>query len=744
MREMFLKLLLCVYAVVLIIILSNSMSFGQDTKTPFATTPSPLANRYAYSNNGLWIDSAVKLVYYKQTSDSTLLGVDMSGKLYKVTKSMIGNWVAGVSGGSGSVTSVGLAMPSAFSVTGAPVTGSGTLTVTGNGTSGQYITGTGALATFPTPVTLYSSNGTLTNDRTINGGGNFLSFHGLNNFNVATGGGSFQLTDQGDFSLSTVRPGAGPLDLMTISNDGNYSFNSYDNGSSSLQRLQITGGDDTANLTVSNAHLQFSPGTVNNNSSGKYKILVQDTVTGYVERIVPGATGTVTNVSGTTPIHVANSTATPVISIDNSSADGITKGAASFTASDFNSSAGLISVDYANAQAATTSQKGFLTSADWNTFNSKQGALTLTTTGTSGASTLVGNVLNVPQYSSGGGVTSVGTFNTTSTTNGIDISGGSITLHAADVTNPGALTATAQTIGGAKTFATGITNLKVGAVAATVYDGETLINTTAASSGSQMYSPATHWIGQGWKTTAAAASQSIDFRAYVIPRQGTIAPKGNLTFGVNVNNTGWIDNILNINSANQVLIGSDSMVSSSDFPNFQIAIGTGSFIQFAREQFNNEPCIKMHSGDFGTDNKIVSMYGLELSSSNSNYSGLLIGNWGVGYASQYGSSLPAKLSINGSLYFNGGLQVGYTSKTTNYTLTASDHVINCISNSFTITLPSAVGIVGREYIVKNTGSATTISIATTSSQTIDGTAPGTVTGLTPLRVVSDGANWITW
>lgn len=50
--------------------------------------------------------------------------------------------------GSGTVSSVGLTMPSAFSVTGSPVTSSGTLTVTGNGTSAQYITGTGALATF--------------------------------------------------------------------------------------------------------------------------------------------------------------------------------------------------------------------------------------------------------------------------------------------------------------------------------------------------------------------------------------------------------------------------------------------------------------------------------------------------------------------------------------------------------------------------------------------------------------------
>ena len=50
---------------------------------------------------------------------------------------------------SGTVTSVGLTMPSAFSVANSPVTSSGTLTVTGAGTTAQYIRGDGSLDTFP-------------------------------------------------------------------------------------------------------------------------------------------------------------------------------------------------------------------------------------------------------------------------------------------------------------------------------------------------------------------------------------------------------------------------------------------------------------------------------------------------------------------------------------------------------------------------------------------------------------------
>jgi predicted heme/steroid binding protein len=49
---------------------------------------------------------------------------------------------------------------------------------------------------------------------------------------------------------------------------------------------------------------------------------------------------------------------------------------------------------------ASSSSNGFLSSTDWNIFNGKQSAITLTTTGTSGAATLVGATLNIPQYQS--------------------------------------------------------------------------------------------------------------------------------------------------------------------------------------------------------------------------------------------------------------------------------------------------------------------------------------------------------
>jgi hypothetical protein len=70
------------------------------------------------------------------------------------------------------------------------------------------------------------------------------------------------------------------------------------------------------------------------------------------------------------------------IAIADAAADGTTKGAATFAAADFNATSGVISIDYVNAQKATSGQPGFLTAADWSTFNGKQNAVAFTTVGT--------------------------------------------------------------------------------------------------------------------------------------------------------------------------------------------------------------------------------------------------------------------------------------------------------------------------------------------------------------------------
>jgi hypothetical protein len=47
---------------------------------------------------------------------------------------------------------------------------------------------------------------------------------------------------------------------------------------------------------------------------------------------------------------------------------------------------------------SSSSTNGALSSTDWSTFNAKQNAITLTTTGSSGSATLIGATLNIPTY----------------------------------------------------------------------------------------------------------------------------------------------------------------------------------------------------------------------------------------------------------------------------------------------------------------------------------------------------------
>lgn len=84
----------------------------------------------------------------------------------------------------------------------------------------------------------------------------------------------------------------------------------------------------------------------------------------------------------------------------------------------------------------------------------------------------------------------------------------------------------------------------------------------------------------------------------------------------------------------------------------------------------------------------------------------------------------------------------YAAKATSYTLTATDNVIEVTATGQTMTLPTAVGISGTEYCIKLTASGT-VTVATTSSQTIDGQTTYTLSAQYKyVTVKSNNANWI--
>ena len=84
-----------------------------------------------------------------------------------------------------------------------------------------------------------------------------------------------------------------------------------------------------------------------------------------------------------------------------------------------------------------------------------------------------------------------------------------------------------------------------------------------------------------------------------------------------------------------------------------------------------------------------------------------------------------------------------TGVTANYTINKTDYTVNCRTNSFTVTLPTAVGISGKTFNIKVTDNIS-VTAATTSSQTIDGYGSGVIvlSQYDSLQVQSDGSNWV--
>ena len=128
------------------------------------------------------------------------------------------------------VSSVGLTMPSAFSVANSPVTSSGTLAVTANGLASQYIRGDGALADFPTGG---------------GGGGSSVSYYLNGSVNQGTFGGNVykemnKVPILGAGTDFTINANGYIAQFLTDANDpnlllipaGNWNFETYFSASS--------------------------------------------------------------------------------------------------------------------------------------------------------------------------------------------------------------------------------------------------------------------------------------------------------------------------------------------------------------------------------------------------------------------------------------------------------------------------------------------------------------------------------
>lgn len=134
-----------------------------------------------------------------------------------------------IGAGVGSVTSVGLTMPSAFSVANSPITDAGTLAVTGAGNASQYVRGDGTLADFPTSTGGGSSVSYYLNASVSQGTIGGVAYRELSEVPIFGAGTDISIAADG--YIASFITDAGDPALLNIP-AGNWNFETYFSASS--------------------------------------------------------------------------------------------------------------------------------------------------------------------------------------------------------------------------------------------------------------------------------------------------------------------------------------------------------------------------------------------------------------------------------------------------------------------------------------------------------------------------------
>jgi hypothetical protein len=273
----------------------------------------------------------------------------------------------------GTLTSVGLTMPSGFNVASSPLTGAGgTIAVTGAGDSTQYIDGSGALQTFPT---LLSSDNLVKLVRNQSGAtmtaGTIVYISGAtgNKPLISKAIATSDATSAQTYGLvqANIANNADGY-VVVIGNVGSLDTSALTEG----QQLYLSGttaGAYTTTKPYAPTHLVYVgivlrshpvSGIIGVKIQNGYEMDELHNVDAYAPSnndILSYNTSTslwehkqIATTLGFTPISLASLSATSPLS--------------------YNNTTGAFSI-----QVATASQNGYLSSTDWSTFNNKQAAL---------------------------------------------------------------------------------------------------------------------------------------------------------------------------------------------------------------------------------------------------------------------------------------------------------------------------------------------------------------------------------
>jgi hypothetical protein len=288
----------------------------------------------------------------------------------------------------GTVTSVGLTMPSAFSVANSPVTTSGTLAVTGAGTVSQYVRGDGSLANFPSSTGGGSSVAFYLNGSVAQGTFGGVAFKEMDRTPVLGAGTDFTIATNG-YIQSFITDANVPNQLEIPA--GNWNFETYFSASSNggtpsfyVELYKWNGA--TLSLIASNS--ATPEGITNGTVIDLYvsALAVPQTSLTVTDRL---AVRIYVNNSGRTiKLHTENSHLCEVIttfSTGLTALNGLTAQVQNFATGTSGTDFGISSATSThtfNLPTASAANRGALSSADWTTFNSKVPAIrTLTING---------------------------------------------------------------------------------------------------------------------------------------------------------------------------------------------------------------------------------------------------------------------------------------------------------------------------------------------------------------------------
>jgi len=305
------------------------------------------------------------------------------------------------------LSSVGLSMPSAFNVSNSPLTANGTIGVTGAGNASQYIRGDGTLAAY-NPST---GGGGSSVSYYLNGGTNQGTFVGntyyeMSKTAVIGTGVDFTINANGYIS-QFITDANDPAQLVIPA--GNWNFEMYFSASSSggspsfYVELYKYNGSTFTLIADNSANPEY---ITNGTAIDLYTtaVAVPETSLTITDRLAIRVY--VIHASKTITLHTQDSHLCQVIttfSTGITALNGLTAQVQYFatgtSGTDFAINSSTATHTF-NLPIASASNTGKLSSTDWSTFNNKQATISLTTTGTSGAATLVGATLNIPNYGS--------------------------------------------------------------------------------------------------------------------------------------------------------------------------------------------------------------------------------------------------------------------------------------------------------------------------------------------------------